>query len=84
MNTQAKATSAGPPRANRVNQTFIISIFLLLALLFGIWSVQANAASVTAPVSGEIEQITVNDMDDHWSGGVIVGGGQNIIVPRTY
>ncbi len=32
---------------------------------------------------GEIEKITINDITDHWSGGVIVAGGQNIIIPKN-
>ncbi|NOT13695.1 MAG: tandem-95 repeat protein [Methylococcaceae bacterium] len=56
---------------------------LSLSLLIGLVSSQLHAVPVTAPVIGEIEKITVNDINDHWSGGVIVAGGQNIIIPKN-
>lgn len=56
---------------------------LITLLIGGVWFVSADATPVTAPVTGEIEKITVNDITDHWSGGVIVAGGQNIIIPKN-
>lgn len=41
------------------------------------------AAPVNAPVSGEIQFITVNDPGDRWSGGSIVVGGEIVILPRN-
>src|SRR5437879_1036243 len=47
----------------------------------------AGAAIPTAPtladVVGEIERITLNSPADVWSGGTVVIGGQNIILPRN-
>jgi chitodextrinase len=37
----------------------------------------------TVPINGEIERITLNNANDVWSGGVIVVGGQNVILPRN-
>jgi hypothetical protein len=64
-------------------QAVIDKLLLLTVLLTGIWTAQGHAVPVTAPTSGEIEKITINDVNDHWSGGVIVAGGQNIIIPRN-
>jgi len=58
------------------------TIFLLALVLFLAGPGPARAA-VQAPVTGEIEFITVNDPADHWSGGIIVVGGQNIIIPKN-
>ena len=66
-----------------VNTRFVNTLLLSTAILTGMWSSQTHAVPVTAPVVGEIEKINVNDPNDHWSGGVIVAGGQNIIVPKN-
>src|ERR1051325_119710 len=55
----------------------LFSFFLLLAR-----TAQAQTASA-APITGEIERLTLNSQTDPWSGGVIVVGGQNIILPRN-
>src|SRR5574341_608437 len=57
-----------------------ILIFLLAALSV-VPSVQALVQ--TAPVSGEIERIFINDINNHWSGGEMVVGGQVVIIPRN-
>lgn len=54
-------------------------VFLLLGLAAG----ALQAAPVIAPVSGEIQSITLNDPNDHWSGGTLTVGGQNVIIPRN-
>lgn len=41
------------------------------------------AASTSAIVGGEIERITLDAPGDHFAGGVIVVGGQNVVVPRN-
>ncbi len=56
---------------------------LLFASLLGLGASQANAAPVTAPVSGEIQRITVNNPNDHWSGGTITVGGTVVTIPRN-
>ncbi len=83
MNKQLKTPVANPPTREGVAQTFAITILVSMALLVGMWSSQLHAVPVTAPVGGEIEKITINDVTDHWSGGVIVAGGQNIIIPKN-
>jgi VCBS repeat-containing protein len=84
MNKQLKTTAADPPtREGGVELTLATTLLLSMALLIGMWSSHVHAVPVTAPVSGEIEKITLNDMNDHWSGGVIVAGGQNIIIPKN-
>ncbi len=60
---------------------------LMLLVLFAFLSTsaakaQAPAASA-APITGEIERLTLNSQKDPWSGGVMVVGGQNIILPRN-
>ncbi len=82
MNGQIKNTGAFPPM--RVEQSQIEPLLLsVVVLLTGLWSSQLYAVPVTAPIVGEIEKITLNDSNDHWSGGVIVAGGQNIILPKN-
>jgi hypothetical protein len=76
MNKRLKTTVAIPPIGKTIT---LLSISLLSCL----WSAYSYAVPVTAPVSGEIEKIILNDPNDHWSGGVIVAGGQNIIVPKN-
>lgn len=56
---------------------------LMAVLMIFVFCHSAQAAPVAAPVSGEIEQIFINDINDHWSGGEIVVGGQNVIIPRN-
>src|ERR1051325_11108930 len=55
----------------------LFSFFLLLAR-----TAQAQTASA-APITGEIERLALNSQTDPWSGGIIVVGGQNIIIPRN-
>jgi len=57
----------------------------LLTLLLGAWLFQltTSAAPQTALITGEIERITVTNPADVWSGGTIVVGGQNVIIPRN-
>ncbi|MBK8815152.1 MAG: tandem-95 repeat protein [Methylococcaceae bacterium] len=68
---------------NRSSLTFSNAVLLSISLFVGGWSAQGQAVPVTAPVIGEIEKISINDPTDHWSGGVIVAGGQNIIIPKN-
>jgi hypothetical protein len=41
------------------------------------------AGPVNAPISGEVERITITNRNDHWSGGTMVVGGQVVILPRN-
>ena len=58
----------------------LLVLFALLLLPTG--TAQAQTASA-APIEGEIERLTLNSQTDPWSGGIIVVGGQNIIIPRN-
>ncbi len=54
-----------------------LAVMLMLTTSF-------SALSATgAIIIGDIERITINDANDHWSGGMIVVGGQSIILPRN-
>src|ERR1041384_1620341 len=58
-------------------------LLVLFALLLSpAATAQAQTASA-APITGEIERLTLNSQTDPWSGGVIVVGGQNVIIPRN-
>jgi hypothetical protein len=57
-------------------------LMLFAFLLSPAGTVQAQTASA-APITGEIERLTLNSQKDPWSGGVVVVGGQNIIIPRN-
>jgi Bacterial Ig domain len=83
MNRKQKATAAYSPMKNQLKQKLAKTFLASMALLGGMWSSYTHAVPVTAPVGGEIEKITLNDASDHWSGGVIVAGGQNIVIPRN-
>ena len=58
------------------------------AVIFGTigmvtFSALSAAAVVNNPVSGEVERIIVNDSTNIWSGGTIVVGGMNVIIPAN-
>ncbi len=61
---------------------FPVALFPLLVLLVG-WSGLAQAQAVRAPVSGEIQLVTLNSTTDIYSGGTIVVGGQTYTIPRN-
>jgi hypothetical protein len=44
----------------------------------------ANSAPKKAPITGEIKLISIDNAADPWSGGTIVVGGQNVIIPRNF
>ncbi|MBI4291812.1 MAG: tandem-95 repeat protein, partial [Betaproteobacteria bacterium] len=56
---------------------------LLAILVASVWYAGAHAAAVIAPIAGEIQFISLDTPGDHWSGGTIVVGGQNVIIPRN-
>src|ERR1041385_6164223 len=58
----------------------LLVLFAFLLLPAG--TAQAQTATA-APITGEIERLTLNNQQDPWSGGVMVVGGQNIILPRN-
>lgn len=57
----------------------IMAVVLLICLAM----VQTAPAAITAPVSGEIERITIANINDPWSEGTIVVGGEIVAVPRN-
>jgi hypothetical protein len=57
-------------------------LVLFAFLLLPAARAQAQTASA-APITGEVERLTLNSQKDPWSGGIIVVGGQNIIIPRN-
>jgi fibronectin type 3 domain-containing protein len=59
-----------------------ILLVLFAFLLLPAATAHAQTASA-APITGEIERLTLNSQADPWSGGVIVVGGQNVIIPRN-
>jgi uncharacterized repeat protein (TIGR01451 family) len=56
---------------------------LSLLLGVGLFQLTTKAAPQTALITGEIERMTVTNPNDVWSGGTIVVGGQNVIIPRN-
>lgn len=86
--TAPKLTS--PTRTNHPTGDFYRSIqwpTILLMVLFVLLFLPAGTAQAQtaahAPIVGEIERLTLNSPKDPWSGGIIVVGGQNIIIPRN-
>jgi len=59
-----------------------VLLLLFAFLLVPAGTAQAQTASA-APITGEIERLTLNSQKDPWSGGIVVVGGQNIIIPRN-
>jgi fibronectin type 3 domain-containing protein len=68
-------------KTNQLASSTLLLLLFAFLLLPGA-TVQAQTASA-APITGEIERLTLNSQKDPWSGGVIVVGGQNIIIPRN-
>jgi hypothetical protein len=67
---------------NRLDRTPGLARLVLLAVVLFGWAGAAYAATGT-PIIGEVERITINTRNDHWSGGIIQVGGQNVIIPRN-
>ncbi|THJ19636.1 MAG: hypothetical protein CAF45_015750 [Nitrospira sp. CG24E] len=59
-----------------------LALFGVGCLLGGPGGAQAQVATSTI-IDGPIDRITVNDMSDHYSGGVIEVGGQKVIIPKN-
>jgi chitodextrinase len=82
--TALKLTSHQPTSIYRNIQLTSSAILLVLFafLLLPASTAHAQTASA-APITGEIERLTLNNQQDPWSGGIMVVGGQNIIIPRN-
>jgi len=68
----------------------LISVTKLLATAFAIllfwgWPSLTDAAPVqqSAPVSGEITEITITDINDMWSAGTMRVGSEVVVIPRN-
>jgi Bacterial Ig domain len=83
MNKHPKTTASRRSIQKWLTQTSVNTLLLSTALATSLWSAQSQAVAVTAPVVGEIEKIILNEPQNHWSGGIIVAGGQNIIIPKN-
>src|SRR6185369_6262635 len=59
--------------------------FSLLATFFMIAAYCSNAGAlvIKAPIIGEIERLTLNDPTDVYSGGVMIVGGNEVILPKN-
>lgn len=80
----SRAKTDQPRSSDRSVQLASSAVLLVLFafLLLPAGTAQAQTASA-APITGEIERLTLNSQKDPWSGGIIVVGGQNIIIPRN-
>ena len=56
---------------------------VLLGILIMATHSAISSAAVNATISGEVERIIVNNPTDTWSGGIMVVGGVNVIIPRN-
>jgi len=63
--------------------TIIAVLVALCAFLIAPASTAQAQTATSAPITGEIERLTLTNPNDVWSGGTIVVGGQNIIIPRN-
>lgn len=73
-------------RIQRRSSQLLTSIAALIALCVFLLAPANTAQAQTAtaaPITGEIERLTLTNPNDVWSGGAIVVGGQNIIIPRN-
>src|SRR2546421_11724247 len=84
MNIRSKL-AAGPSPLFKVRRLMVAGLCALLVLPALAQSAHAAVpiAPTLADVVGEIERITLNNPADVWSGGIVVIGGQNIILPRN-
>jgi hypothetical protein len=58
-------------------------LILWISLIVGGFVPDSKAAPVNAPIVGEIEHLSINNLNDPWSGGTIVVGGETVILPRN-
>lgn len=63
--------------------TSIAALIALCAFLLAPATTAQAQTATAAPITGEIERLTLTNPNDVWSGGTIVVGGQNIIIPRN-
>ena len=73
-------TNSKNETARKLSSVMLLMLFAFLLSPAG--TAQAQTAT-SAPITGEIERLTLNSQKDPWSGGVVVVGGQNIIIPRN-
>jgi len=73
----------GHTKVHTERQKIKHSIVLTSVLAMASYSAISTAAVVSNPISGEVERIIVNEPTNIWSGGTIVVGGMNVIVPAN-
>jgi hypothetical protein len=61
----------------------LMSSAVLLGLFIMATHSAISSAAVNSTIGGEVERIIVNDPGDTWSGGIMVVGGVNVIIPRN-
>lgn len=62
---------------------FSLTILMLFISAISGGKVPAMPAQTMAPITGEIEAITITNPADVWSGGIMTVGGQDIILPAN-
>jgi hypothetical protein len=68
----------------RIHRLLGMMLAALLPLLVPVLGARAaSAAPAQSLITGEIERLTVDNPADVWSGGTMVVGGQNVIIPRN-
>jgi chitodextrinase len=67
-------------RIRRASAALLLGLVAFLLMPSGVAQAQTATA---APIEGEIERLTIDQFKDVWSSGVVVVGGQNIIIPRN-
>lgn len=72
-----------PQETFTIHWTSIAMLIALLAFLLVPMSTAQAQTATSATITGEIERLTLTNPNDVWSGGTIVVGGQNIIIPRN-
>jgi hypothetical protein len=73
------------PRNSRLSPKvagLALALFGLGGLLGAPGAAKAQVATAVI-LDGPIDRMSVNDIGDHWSGGVIEVGGQKVIIPRN-
>lgn len=65
--------------AHKASGAILVLLFILCCNVSPVQAQTAKAANIV----GEIERLTIDNPKDPWSGGIVVVGGQNIIIPRN-
>lgn len=75
---------SGPEGARRrCGARRLIAAALVVPCLVALSSARGQFSAFNAPVVGSIDMLKIDDPGDPWSGGIIVVGGQIVIIPRN-